>query len=89
MFHAGDKNSFDIGLGGPEDYVVSFFFNSDDFFSKLHHLSEIATVPAPLKGAPTIQNLFSENLVRLLIKSGYNSRNIFWTYSYRGYQIIN
>ena len=38
MFDVGDKSSFDIGLGGPKDHVVSFFFNSDDFFSKLHHL---------------------------------------------------
>ena len=38
MFHAGNKNSFDMGLEGPEGHVVRFFFNSDDFFSKLHPL---------------------------------------------------
>ena len=42
MFDVGDKNSFDIGLGGPKDHVVSFFFNSDDFFSKLHHLHRMS-----------------------------------------------
>ena len=39
MFDVGDKSSFDICLGGPKDRVVSFFFNSDDVFSKLEHLT--------------------------------------------------
>ena len=49
----------------------------------------VTTVPALLKGAPTIQKLFFGNLVRLLIKSGYNSRNIFWTYSYCEHPVIS
>ena len=45
MFDVGDKTSFDIGLGGPKDHVVSFFFISGDFFSKLHHLTFIFKEP--------------------------------------------
>ena len=38
MFHTGNENSFDIDSGGPKGHVVRFFFNSDDFFQKLHPL---------------------------------------------------
>ena len=41
MFHTGNENSFDIDSGGPKDHVVCFFFNSDNFFQKLHHLTYI------------------------------------------------
>ena len=34
MFHARDKNSLDIGLGGPKDHVVSFVLNSEAFVPK-------------------------------------------------------
>ena len=32
VLHAGDKNSFDIGSGGPEDHNLRFFGNRRSFF---------------------------------------------------------
>ena len=34
MFHARDKNSLDMGLGGPKDNVVCFVLNSEAFVPK-------------------------------------------------------
>ena len=34
VFHAKDKRSLDMGLGGPKDHVVCFVLNSEAFGPK-------------------------------------------------------
>ena len=69
MFHARDKNSLDLGLGGPKDHVVCFVLNSEAF--------------GPKTAPPNVNKWFDIEIVSVIIYSVYTKTNfrVQWMYN--------